>query len=366
MKYRISLLIVTVAALLALGLAGCQKARSDAQIAGDVQSRINADAAVQSRCLVQGQCAVEVKNGVVTLSGNVPSDAERSALAADAAQVQGVKTVVNNLQTAAPATASVAPAPEPVPQQEAQPVAAERRNEGKALRKPSGFKVPARQPSYGGANYSSPAPSQPVNTTSNVPAAPAAPPVPLRPVDVTVPEGTTLSVRLIDPIDSERSQSGDHFRATLDSAIVVGGNVAIPAGADVYGRVTNAKSAAHFSGRSELALELTRVSLNGKSYDLHTDQYSRQGAARGKNTAAKVGTGAAIGAIIGGIAGGGKGAAIGGAIGAGAGTGAQAATHGEQIRLTSEQALSFHLESALTVTPASRLNRNAGRQQLDE
>jgi uncharacterized membrane protein len=359
MKHRYSWLILACAAALVIVLAGCQKSRTDAQITGDVQNRINADAAVQSRCLVQGQCSVQVSKGVVTLNGNVPSDAERAALASDAAQVEGVKTVVNNLQVAAPAVATAQPTPEQTVQSEPMPA---RRDDSRTARKPSGFKAPA---SRRVADYSSPAQSQPMNMASNIPTVPVAPPPQPRPVEVTIPEGTTVSIRLIDPIDSERNQSGDHFRATLDSPIVVGDKLAIPAGADIYGRVTNAKSAAHFSGRSALALELSRISMNGKSYDLHTDQYSRQGTARGKNTAAKVGTGAALGAIIGAIAGGGKGAAIGGAIGAGAGTGAQAATHGEQIRLTSEQALSFHLESPLTVTAASRLERNAGRQRLD-
>lgn len=360
MKPKIPLFILAFAVILGLGLIGCQKARSDSQLAEDIHAKVNADPALQSRCLVQGQCSVQVSKGVVTLSGTVPSDTERSALANDAAQVAGVKTVVNNLQVAPPANAN-AQTPQPDPAPAVQPAAPVSQTQPRTARtKPSGFRIPQRQQASNyssGTNYSSPAPAY---------TAPAAPPAPPRPVEVTIPEGTAVSVRLIDPIDSERNQSGDHFRATLDSALTIDGSVAIPAGADVYGRVTNAKSAAHFSGRSELALELTRISLNGKSYTLHTDQYSRQGAARGKNTAAKVGTGAAIGAIIGGIAGGGKGAAIGGAIGAGAGTGAQAVTHGQQIRLTSEQPLSFHLESPLTVMPSSRLERNAGRQQLPD
>ena len=174
-----------------------------------------------------------------------------------------------------------------------------------------------------------------------------------------------MSIRLIDAVDTTKNQTGDHFRATLDSPVTVGDKIAIPAGADVYGLLTNVKSAAHFAGRSELALELTRISVNGKSYDLHTDQYSRQGTARGKNTAEKVGGGAALGAIIGALAGGGKGAAIGGAVGAGAGGTAQAVTHGQEIKLSSEQVLAFHLESPLTVTPAAKRDRSPARQSLD-
>ena len=91
--------------------------------------------------------------------------------------------------------------------------------------------------------------------------------------------------------------------------------------------------------------------MNGKSYDIHTDQWAKEGAARGKNTAEKVGGGAAIGAIIGAIAGGGKGAAIGAGVGAGAGTTAQAATRGEQVRLPSESVINFRLETSISVIP---------------
>ena len=63
----------------------------------------------------------------------------------------------------------------------------------------------------------------------------------------------------------------------------------------------------------------SHLAAQARYYSLQTDQYSRQGSSRGKNTAAKVGAGAGIGAIIGAIAGGGKGAAIGAAAGGGSG-----------------------------------------------
>ncbi|HUO60922.1 MAG TPA: hypothetical protein VMU24_09665, partial [Candidatus Acidoferrales bacterium] len=195
------------------------------------------------------------------------------------------------------------------------------------------------------------------------PAAPAAPPVPQK---ITVPEGTALAVRLIDGLDSERNHPGDTFRATLNSPVTVGDNVVIPADADIQGRVADAKSAAHFSGASSLVLELTKVSYNGRTYTIQTNQWSRQGKARGTNTAAKVGGGAALGAIIGAIAGGGKGAAIGSVVGGGAGAGAQAATRGEQIKLNPEALVTFQLQAPVTVLAASENDRNAGRHKLDQ
>jgi hypothetical protein len=110
-------------------------------------------------------------------------------------------------------------------------------------------------------------------------------------------------------------------------------------------------------------LQLDRISVNGKSYAVQTDQYKRQGSSRGKNTAEKVGAGAAIGAIIGGIAGGGKGAGIGAAAGGGLGGGVQAATKGQQIKLPSETVLNFTLQNPLTVIPAQ--SPDAHRHRMD-
>src|SRR5215510_2568506 len=105
---------------LALIAAGCARlgARTDQQVAADVQNKINADASFPDK-----QLTVIASNGVVTLSGTVSSDAARAAAAADAAQVDGVKTVVNNLEVASAAnvpqpqpTAAVEPPPVPAPE----------------------------------------------------------------------------------------------------------------------------------------------------------------------------------------------------------------------------------------------------------
>src|SRR5437762_391821 len=87
---------VSVLLLALLAVTGCTKfgMRSDSQVASDVQSKINSDSNIQTK-----QIAVSADKGVVTLSGTVASDLERSAAANDAGQIEGVKTVVNNLQT---------------------------------------------------------------------------------------------------------------------------------------------------------------------------------------------------------------------------------------------------------------------------
>jgi hypothetical protein len=171
-------------------------------------------------------------------------------------------------------------------------------------------------------------------------------------------------VRLNDPLSSETNKIGDTFHGSLSSPIVIDGETVIPSGADVVGRVANVQSAGRFAGQSVLTLELTSLSVNGRTYNVQTNQWSRQGKGEGKNTATKVGVGTAAGAILGGIIGGGKGAAIGAASGAGAGTGVAAAKKGEQIKLGPEAVLSFQTVNTLTVIPQNNNNRDASRTPL--
>jgi hypothetical protein len=106
-----------------------------------------------------------------------------------------------------------------------------------------------------------------------------------------------------------------------------------------------------------MIVEVTRLAYNGNSYDLRSNQYSKEGPSRNFRSAVTIGGGAGLGAILGGILGGGKGSAIGAMIGAGAGTGVRAAGRGAVVQLPAESTLSFTLQAALTVTPASILQR---------
>ena len=173
-----------------------------------------------------------------------------------------------------------------------------------------------------------------------------------------------MSIRLVDAIDSETAQPGQTFHASLDSSLAVNGDVAVPAGYDVEGHVVAVQSAGKFQGKSLLTLQLDRITVGGKMYNIQTDQYHREGSSRGKNTAEKVGAGAVIGAIIGGIAGGGKGAGIGAAAGGGIGGGVQAATKGQQIKLPSETVLNFTLQAPLNVIPTTK-SPHSGRPKLE-
>ncbi|HVA94348.1 MAG TPA: hypothetical protein VNI36_05530 [Candidatus Dormibacteraeota bacterium] len=167
---------------------------------------------------------------------------------------------------------------------------------------------------------------------------------------VTVPAGTDLLVRMIDSVDSDQNHVGDRFRASLEQDFVVDGVVVAPKGADVYGRLAEAREAGHFQGKSQLKLELTDLLINNRLQPIMTGDYDVSGKSRGSDTAKKVGVGAIAGTIIGAIAGGGQGAAIGAGVGAGAGAAVQVVTKGDQVHVPSETLLDFRIEQPFTVT----------------
>jgi hypothetical protein len=365
-----------LAAVLALGV-GCSKKNDDAQVISQIQARFSQDSTLSAKAL-----SVEADAGVVTLSGTVDNDGQRDAAGKQAASVAGVKTVINNLQVA---TAAAAPAPQPdttqpaaqptppptemasapVPAPVDKPVASPPKKSSKAGKNHSGNSQSSSGDS--GGNMSSGA-NQPTNTAAATPppadVQPPAPAPPPPPKKFIIDQGTQLTVRLIDPIDSEKNQAGDTFHATLNAPLTSDGEEAVPSGVEVTGHLVDVKSASKFAGQSVVVLQLDSLKSSGRTYNLQTDQYKKAGSSRGKNTAAKVGGGAVVGSIIGALAGGGKGAAIGAAAGAGVGGGVQAASKSQQIKLASETVLNFTLQAPVTVVQAA--SSDANRQKLGD
>ncbi len=346
-------------AILVIG-AGCAKKPDDAQVSNDIQNKFSQDSGLSSK-----QLNVQAANGVVTLAGTVDNDAQREAAARQAASVPGVKTVINNLQVGAGTMASAAApekaeaAPPPIKKEKPSPV---RKSRHSRSAKNSDVKNDtASADTQMASNVPRPAQEE---QQPPVPQQPSTPPPPPPPQKVTVEQGTQLSIRLVDGIDSEKNQAGETFHATLNVPLMAEGSEAIPAGSDITGQIVDVKSAGKFAGQSLVVLQLNSITVGNKVYNLQTDQWRKEGSSRGKNTAEKVGGGAAIGAIIGAIAGGGKGAAIGAAAGGGIGGGVQAATKGQQIKLPPETALNFTLQAPLTVTKAP--NPDASRQKLSD
>jgi hypothetical protein len=341
---------------------GCARKPDDAKISSDIQNKFSQDSGLSGK-----QISVQASNGAVTLEGSVDNDAQRDAASRQAASVPGVKQVINNLQVGA-----MAAAPTREQMHASGAPDSTKPKAGKRSARKSG-RSNADADAAAGNDHAYTVDSNRNNSTetaSNTPPPPATtvttpqpPPTPPPPRKITVDSGTQLTIRLVDAIDSEKNQTGDTFHATLNIPLTVNGEEAIPSGADVTGHLVEVKSAGKFAGQSIVVLQLDSIAAGGKSYNIQSDKYSKQGSSRGKNTAEKVGGGAAIGAIIGAIAGGGKGAAIGAAAGGGVGGGVQAATKGQQIKLPSETVLNFTLQAPVTVVQAP--NANSNRPKLD-
>lgn len=334
----ISRSFVAIPALaLVLVVSGCKSTPpppDDATLGTALQSRISGDSALSSESI-----QTSVKDGIATLNGTVSSEAARSLAASDAAQVPGIKTVVNNLtvQAPAPVAAAAAPAALPTPVAPVMPAPVK-----KKTIKPAPEAPPApieRAPEVVQAPPPAPVP----------PPQPPPPPPPPAFKNVTIPAGTVVPVRITQTLDSATTQQGESFSGTVATDIIADGLVAIRQGSAVSGRVSAVQEAAHYKGNSLLTIELVSISRHGDSLAVATEPYSVQGKGRGKNTAEKVGGGAAVGAILGGIIGGGKGAAIGAAAGGGAGAGANTITRGEQVKIPSESLVNFHLTNSLVV-----------------
>ena len=166
---------------------------------------------------------------------------------------------------------------------------------------------------------------------------------------ITVPAGTRILIRTVDPIDSSKQKAGFRFSANLETNLQYDNVVVARRGTPVYGVLATASSAGKMKGSSELGLELTDIVINGTSYPLMTSTYEIEGKGEGGNTAKKVFGGAGLGALIGGLAGGGKGAGIGALAGAGAGTAVAATKKGQQLQIPSESLLEFRLEQPVTL-----------------
>ena len=170
-----------------------------------------------------------------------------------------------------------------------------------------------------------------------------------------LPAGSQISVRTEETIDSEHAAEGQTYAAEVARDVLdADGQVVIPRGANAQIVIRSASRGGHIRGTSDLVMDLASVSIDGRQYELSTQdlvERGKDGVGKNKRTAKYVGGGAVVGSIIGAIAGRGKGAAIGAASGAGAGAAGQLITRGGSIRVPVESLLTFRLDQPLHVRP---------------
>lgn len=161
--------------------------------------------------------------------------------------------------------------------------------------------------------------------------------------------GTQLELVLGQALSTRDSYAGQTFRTTLNRPLLSGGDVLLPEGTLVRGRVTESKDAGRF-GRSTLKLAFDSATLSdGRELALNASLQEV-----GPGSAKKQGTiiaGSALGgAILGKVLGGdGDSALLGAVLGGAVAAGSIAAEPGEPVVLPEGTILRVALEAPLTV-----------------
>jgi hypothetical protein len=166
---------------------------------------------------------------------------------------------------------------------------------------------------------------------------------------LVLPEGSELPIRLRQMLASDKSRAEEAVAAELTEDVRASGRVALPAGTEVLGHVVVAQQSGRVKGRARLVVAFDEVRLRNRSYPIEARRWDVTAeSSRSRDT--KIAGGAtAAGAIIGAITGGGSGALKGGLIGGAAGGAAVLVTRGKEVELPSGARHKVTLRQALRV-----------------
>lgn len=202
---------------------------------------------------------------------------------------------------------------------------------------------------------SPPQPAPPVAAPVPVRAVPAtysrqaSRPAPVQPALVTVPARTVLVVELDKTLSSHASQVGESFLAHLTQDVAADGQIALPRGSIVHGRVTEAKPAKKVGGRARLSLEFYAIELaNGREVPLEA-VFAEAGKSATTKDAAIIGGSTLGGAVIGHAVNKGEGTAIGAIVGGLAGAAAAHETRAKPVVVNSGTVLTLETVQPVTV-----------------
>jgi hypothetical protein len=184
---------------------------------------------------------------------------------------------------------------------------------------------PADQPALNQREYA----NDPHGDAGGDPDADIVHPHPLRPGELQA--GASIRVHLLDRLSTAETEKGEPFRTRVANDVLQGGQVVIPAGTEIDGRVVEVSSG-HAGGHGSMRLEPEAVILpNGDRFRLHADVAGTSGTrthvagegtivpnSRIKRDGVEYGGAVGAGVVTGAIVGGPVGALTGGLIGAGA------------------------------------------------
>lgn len=93
----------------------------------------------------------------------------------------------------------------------------------------------------------------------------------------SLPIGTLMTVRLRDPISTDRPGPSGSFEAVIDEPVTVDGNTLVPRGALVAGRVESARASRMKRNRNYVRLTLDTIDLAGHDFPVQTSSLFARG-----------------------------------------------------------------------------------------
>ena len=155
----------------------------------------------------------------------------------------------------------------------------------------------------------------------------------LRTESVSIPESTHIVIQLAHAVSSQSWLAGDIVAGELAEPILVGGVVAVPAGAHVQGRVTEAQPLGAIGGRAILEIRFDQLATADGFAEIDA-RFRREGRSETGKDAATIAAGTAIGTILGDQArSADRGRLVGAMLGAAAGTAVAAKSPHETVEL---------------------------------
>ncbi|MEQ1946619.1 MAG: hypothetical protein ABL995_05495 [Bryobacteraceae bacterium] len=192
---------------------------------------------------------------------------------------------------------------------------------------------------------------------------PMGPPPAPAPAQLNIAAGTFFTIRVNQPLSSDRNQVGDAFTAQLVKPIVVDGIVVADRGQTIAGRVAEVAKGGRIKGTSRLGIELTELTLvDGQQIPLRSQLIGHEGPGSVGRDATAIGATTGLGALVGAAAAGGEGAAIGAGAGAAASVIGVLLTRGNPTIIYPESVLTFRMEQpiAINTTRAPQAFRPVG------
>ncbi len=192
--------------------------------------------------------------------------------------------------------------------------------------------------------------------------------------EVTIPEGTRVTLQMNERLSTKVNCEGDSFTAVVSEPVLVGDRIVIPKGSIVNGSVSRVVRPGRFKGKAVMNLLFQSIRVPGRGQfpivaslagvDQEGDgSVKPEGTIRGEGSVgpdvARAAKPILGGAGIGALAGGGRGAAIGAGAGAVVGIVTIFTTRGKDLEIARGSAMEISLDRAL-VLPAESGEAAAG------